>query len=75
MSKLFSEVVRKYGQSDADKVMQLISVKRELEKNVNDLERRLINLTGAIEDFLNDVRERPAIEKLELAMNDYGIRK
>ena len=75
MSKLFNECVKKHGQSDAEKVMQLISAKREIEKNVNDLERRLINLTGAIEDFLNDVRERPVIEKLERAMNDYGMRE
>jgi len=75
MAKLFNDAIRKYGQSDAEKIIALIGAKRELEKNVNDLERRLINLTGAIEDFLNDVRERPAVEKLERAMNDYGMRE
>lgn len=50
---------------------ELSEARRELE----DRDRRLINLTGEIEDFLNDTRERPAIEKLEQAMNDYGERE
>jgi hypothetical protein len=49
--------------------------RKELRNEIDDLQRRLINLTGAVEDFLNDVREKPAVEKLERAMNDYGMRE
>ena len=50
-------------------------LQKGLQDNVNDLERRLINLTDAIDDFLNDARERPAVDKIERAMNDYGMRE
>lgn len=75
MGKLYDDAVRKHGQSDADKILLLIEAKRKLDGQVSGLERRLISLTDAIEDFLNDARERPAVEKLEQAMNDYGMRE
>ncbi len=74
-SKIYKDMAKRIGQSDADKVLLLITAKRELEEQVISLEFRLIDLTGAIEDYLNDAREKPAWEKLEEAMNKLGMRR
>lgn len=37
-----------------------------------ELNSRLLRLTNAIDDFLNDTREKKSLEALEKAMKDYG---
>ncbi len=54
-------------------VMESMDAKEEA--RVTNLELRLTDLTGAIEDYLNDAREKPAWEKLEEAMNKLGMRR
>jgi hypothetical protein len=38
----------------------------------DELNNRLRRLTNAIDDYLNDTREKKSIEALEKAMKDYG---
>jgi len=63
------------GNLGADQYWNTRPIEDALQARIDELERRLINLTDAIEDFLNDVREKPAVEKIERAMNDYGMKE
>ena len=59
-------------QSDADKVLILIEAKRKLEQELSESEEKRQRLVNAIDDFLNDTREKESVQALEQAMKDYG---
>ena len=49
------------------------TVIKEKEQKIYDISEKLLKLTDAIDNFLNDTREKESVEALEQAMKDYGI--